>query len=805
MKFTIGKKIGLGFAALLIILIVSGIYSVIKMKGAAAGSRHVSEDYIPELKFTDALSTSVATAFMNARSFGLSGDQKYLDRFRKASADVEAAFKQGEKLAAASTQLDTLKSGIDRARALFVIYAQMVDETAKLTGELAGVRETSGKADALTKAALSNLLKHQFGALESEITAATTAGALNERRLTIVGLENISDLLAEVRAANFRSQAWRDPQILTTAFANFGRIAEESAGIVALMKKPADINELNAFAQQTDINKNALTAQLTLVDRVAQLEVLRAKAFDDFNAAVGDIAQSATVGATAVSNQNTATLNTSATLTIAALIVGFLVGMAVAIWITLIITRAILRATAAVKKVATGDLSETIVVTSQDEVGQICVALNQMIENQRAAAALANDISNGDLTVEARVLSDKDTLGLAHKKMLEGLRASAGVAEAIADGDLTNDVKLLSDRDSLGLAMTKMVTGLRASASVADAIADGNLTTQVKLLSEKDSLGQSLTKMLENLRRVVGEVTEAANNVATGSEQLSTAAQQISEGSTEQAAAAEESTSSMEEMSSSIQQNADNAKQTEKISSKAAEDTQTGGNAVTQTVGAMKEIAAKISIIEEIARKTDLLALNAAVEAARAGEHGRGFAVVASEVRKLAERSANAAGEISKLTGGGVKVAEEAGEMLTKLVPDIRKTAELVQEIASASIEQNTGAMQINKAIQQLDQVIQQNAAASEEMATTAEELSSQAEQLQAAIAFFKTGASTSASPRTVTKPASSKRTFAKAPARRTESIPRTDQTRPGKKTGATIVLDDGPDAHVDDNDFKQY
>jgi methyl-accepting chemotaxis protein len=260
------------------------------------------------------------------------------------------------------------------------------------------------------------------------------------------------------------------------------------------------------------------------------------------------------------------------------------------------------------------------------------------------------------------------------------------------------------------------------------------------VLSEKDVLGQALTKMLENLRRTVSEVATASGNVSTGSEEMSSTAQQLSQGATEQAAAAEESTSSMEEMASSIQQNADNARQTDKIASKAAEDARASGEAVVRTVGAMKQVAEKINIIEEIARKTDLLALNAAVEAARAGEHGKGFAVVASEVRKLAERSQTAAAEISRLSIDGVQIAEGAGQLLTRLVPDIQKTAELVREIAAASAEQSTGATQVNKAIQQLDQVIQQNSASSEEMASTAEELSSQAEALQSSIAFFKTG-----------------------------------------------------------------
>jgi len=309
-------------------------------------------------------------------------------------------------------------------------------------------------------------------------------------------------------------------------------------------------------------------------------------------------------------------------------------------------------------------------------------------------------------------------------------------SEGVRSGAATEKKK-----DEIGQLLTEveiMITSLKVKSELAQSIAEGDLTVKVNIASDKDILGQSLGKMVDKLSEVVSEGRLGAENVTAGSQQLSATTEQMSQGATEQAAAAEEASSSMEEMASNIRQNAENAAETEKIALKSAEDAREGGRAVSETVKAMKEIAEKISIIEEIARQTDLLALNAAIEAARAGEHGKGFAVVASEVRKLAERSQTAAGEISKLSSNSVEVAERAGEMLTRLVPDIQKTAELVQEISAASNEQNTGAEQINKAIQQLDQVIQQNASASEELASTAEELSAQAEQLQSTMGFFR-------------------------------------------------------------------
>jgi methyl-accepting chemotaxis protein len=281
---------------------------------------------------------------------------------------------------------------------------------------------------------------------------------------------------------------------------------------------------------------------------------------------------------------------------------------------------------------------------------------------------------------------------------------------------------------------------LTSALGLANAVADGNLNASASVNSNDEikDLIDALNRMVAKLKEVVSEVTTATRNVASGSQEMSASSEQLSQGATEQASSTEEASSSMEEMAANIKQNADNATQTEKIARQSALDAQASGEAVGKAVNAMQTIAQKIMIVQEIARQTDLLALNAAVEAARAGEHGRGFAVVASEVRKLAERSQAAAQEISGLSGDTVKAAQEAGEMLTRLVPDIQKTAELVSEISNASREQNAGAAQINAAIQQLDKVTQQNTSAAEELSSTSEELASQAEQLEQVISYFR-------------------------------------------------------------------
>ena len=292
-----------------------------------------------------------------------------------------------------------------------------------------------------------------------------------------------------------------------------------------------------------------------------------------------------------------------------------------------------------------------------------------------------------------------------------------------------------------GVITRGIVKPLERAVVATQEIASGNLILQIDVdgRDETARLLVALKEMAGRLQKVISEIRDGAGAMTAAAQQVSASSSSLTQGTSEQAASVEETTSSLEEMSASITQNSENSRQMEMVAAKGAREAEDSGRAVNQTVDAMKSITQKIEIIDEIAYQTNLLALNAAIEAARAGEHGKGFAVVATEVRKLAERSQTAAKEISALASDSVKVAEHSGRLLEELVPSIRKTADLVQEVAAASREQSSGVNQINKAMLQVDQVTQRNATSAEELASTAEEMASQSESLLQLVGYFKT------------------------------------------------------------------
>lgn len=365
-----------------------------------------------------------------------------------------------------------------------------------------------------------------------------------------------------------------------------------------------------------------------------------------------------------------------------------------------------------------------------------------------------------DLSRQGDKTGAKNALAVDSKPVFERAAATLGQLVALNDANATaaSDeaaatygrarlaiIAVLAGSVLLGLFLTWFVSRiisrpLRHAMEVATRLADGDLSVQVNTTGNDETgrLLMAMQNMVGQLGRIIGEVRHAADNLASASEEVSATAQSMSQATSEQAASVEQTSASVEQMTASINQNTDNAKVTDGMASKAAREAVEGGQSVQATVEAMKKIAQRISIIDDIAYQTNLLALNAAIEAARAGEHGKGFAVVAAEVRKLAERSQVAAHEIGELSTGSVQLAERAGALLTEIVPSIGKTSDLVQEISAASEEQSAGVAQINMAMVQLNQVTQQNASSSEELAATAEEMSSQAEQLQRAMSFFK-------------------------------------------------------------------
>ncbi len=402
------------------------------------------------------------------------------------------------------------------------------------------------------------------------------------------------------------------------------------------------------------------------------------------------------------------------------------------------------------RQISGGNLRDQVTIDCKGDHQRMKDAINGVHSWLQELITYVTAIANGDMTAKMGKASPDDQI---HEWLMLLKANIAGVvtdADSLVKAALEGKLSVRADAgnhhgeyrkivEGLNNTLEAVVGPLNMAATHIDRISKGDIPPKINesYSGDYNTIKESLNTLIENLSHFVLEVQEAADRVATSSNELNSAAQSLAQGATEQASSVEEISSSMEEMSSAVKQNADNAQQTASISNKSSQDGENGGHAVADTVKAMKSIAEKIGIIEEIARQTNMLALNAAIEAARAGEHGKGFAVVAAEVRKLAERSQTAAKEISSVSISSVEIAERAGKLLGDIVPGIQKTSSLVQEINSSCNEQAQGVEQVTTAIQQLDQVIQQSSASTEEMSTASEMLSDQAEQLLTAASFF--------------------------------------------------------------------
>jgi methyl-accepting chemotaxis protein len=404
-----------------------------------------------------------------------------------------------------------------------------------------------------------------------------------------------------------------------------------------------------------------------------------------------------------------------------------------------------------VERISVGDIPSKITDTYNGDFNTLKNNLNACIEATNQQASVAQAISQGDLTATVKVRSENDVLAKSLINVTKAVNTLMVDVNAMSQSTVAGELDARIDTskhqgdyrkvaEGLNTVMVAVNTPVAELRDVLGALEGGDLTLPMKKTYSGtwDELKSAVNNMLQKLTTVVADVNNGAQALASASEEVSATAQNLSQAASEQAAGVEETSASIEQMTASIAQNTENARITDGMASKAAKDASDGGEAVNATVDAMKQIAKKIGIIDDIAAQTNLLALNAAIEAARAGEHGKGFAVVAAEVRKLAERSQIAAQEIGEVASSSVELAEKAGKLLAEIVPNIRKTSDLVQEITAASTEQSSGVGQINSVVSQLSTTTQQNASSSEELAATSEEMSGQAEQLQQTMSFFK-------------------------------------------------------------------